>query len=649
MGNYLYYFEVAAVANLLIVLYDMLTKKQYYRDDAKIFIKAVISQISLSLVDILSCFLLEITEVVPLFINVFVVVVYFVLQALTIFYITMFPQAYNCHRIVKKSRNYVGAVVLFVANAGIAVSSIFTKFYFYFDENKVYHQGNLAALGYYFYFIMAAAIAIYAIMPNHKYLFGERFSLLGAMFIICAGTQLQYTFRLSLITGLATSIALLLIYITMENPNSYMDKSSGSGNHEAIKRRMESWNQLRDNYAFVTVRIDNLEHFEHIIEGDKSEEIISMLAEFLKVHIKNRRNVYRLDDNSITMIIPGGYKEVEKLLAELKVLGQERTEFDGAVHYNLDYSVAACIYPDQVKNFHRFHAVTDYLLAEIKGNASKHSIIASEETLKMLKRSDDVEAALVRALKEDSVDLFFQPIYDTQRKKISGLEALSRLTDPKLGNIPPDEFISIAEKSGRIEELTQKQFEKICRFINNNLKGEDCPIDAVNINLSPLLLNRKEMVPWLIDRMQTYNIPVGMINFEITESATADSPEILALAIKQLMEAGAVFSLDDYGTGYSNILYMANFPFVAIKFDKELIWSYFEQEVFRTILDKEFELVLELKENIVAEGVESEEQLVALANKGIRFIQGYYFSSPLSEQRILEYLKAPAPAKWFNV
>ncbi len=647
MDNYMYYFEVAAALNLLIVLYDMMTKKQYYRDDAKIFIRASVAQIALSLVDVLSCFLLEIADFIPLFINVFVVVVYFVLQALTIFYITLFPQAYSSHRINKKSKLYWVAVVLFLANAGLAVTSLFTKAYFYF-EGTTYYQGELAALGYYFYFIMALGICIYAFMPNHNFLPGERLSLIVAMLINGLGVFIQYYFRTSLITGLATSIALLLLYVTLENPNSYMDKTTGSGNYESIRRRMETWRASSDRYAFITVRIDNLNHFEHFIEGDKSEEIISMLAEFLKTHFKSRRNVYRLDDRSITMIINGGRTEATECLGKLTFLESQKISLSTGKSYNLEYSVAACLYPEHAKTFNDFHTVTDYLLNELKGNANNHSFMANDETMKKLEYKDRVERALVKALQEDGVDLFFQPIYDTVKKRITGLEALSRLTDCEMGSIPPKDFIEIAERCGRIEELTQRQFEKVCRFINANLCRTDYDIENIHINLSPILLNRKEMVPWIIDKMHQYNIPVGMINFEITESATADSPEILAIAIKQLMEAGAVFSLDDYGTGYSNILYMANFPFVAIKFDKEMIWSYFEQDVFKTILNKEFELVQELGENIVAEGVETEEQLTALSEKGIRYIQGYYFSSPLSENRILEYLKAPAPEKWFS-
>ncbi len=648
MENYMYYFEVAAAVNLLIVLFDMMTKKQYYRDDAKIFIKAAVAQIALSLVDILSCFLLEITEYVPLFINEVVVLIYFVLQALTIFYITMFPQAYSCHKINRKSKLYWTAILIFISNAGLALSSVFTGFYFYFDENKIYHQGTIANIGYFYYFIMVIGIVVYALMPRHKFLVGERFSLIVAMLINGAGVLIQYNYRSSLITGLATSIAIILIYVTMENPNNYMDKTTGSGNYEAIRRRMETWNPLVDRYGFLSLRIDNLNYFEHYIDGDKSEEILLRLTEFLKTFYKSRRSVYRLDENTLTVIFSGGLEEAVSNLEELT----KRKELDQrqktGKNYNLEYSVVVCAYPEHARNFNDFHAVTDYLLNQIKGNVSSHSVIANDETMRMLKYHDDVERALIKALQNDAVDLFFQPIYDTQKRKITGLEALSRLTDSELGSIPPKDFIAVAEQCGRIEEMTQKQFEKICRFINNHLTSPDCCIENVNINLSPLLLNRQEMVPWLIDKMQTYNIPVGMINFEITESATADSPEILAIAIKQLMEAGAVFSLDDYGTGYSNILYMANFPFVAIKFDKEMIWSYFEQEVFRTILNKEFELVTELNEKIVAEGVENEEQLKALSKKGIRYIQGYYFSSPLSEERILEYLKAPAPKKWFE-
>ena len=130
----------------------------------------------------------------------------------------------------------------------------------------------------------------------------------------------------------------------------------------------------------------------------------------------------------------------------------------------------------------------------------------------------------------------------------------------------------------------------------------------------------------------------SMIHLELTESTMVESPFIVQNIMDALLVEGFSFSLDDYGTGYSNISYLIRFPFDEIKFDKNMVWSYFKQHNARLIMQNEFQLLHKLKKEIVVEGIETQEQYEEMQRQNIHLFQGYYFSKALDEENCLHYL-----------
>ena len=129
-----------------------------------------------------------------------------------------------------------------------------------------------------------------------------------------------------------------------------------------------------------------------------------------------------------------------------------------------------------------------------------------------------------------------------------------------------------------------------------------------------------------------------MIFLELTENTMVESPELVRKTMEEMIRYGVHFSLDDYGTGYSNISYLIQFPFKQIKFDKRMIWSYFESQEANIIMKNEFTILHTLKKEIVAEGIETEEQYHQMKTHGIRLFQGYYFSRALPVEELMIYL-----------
>jgi EAL domain-containing protein (putative c-di-GMP-specific phosphodiesterase class I) len=142
--------------------------------------------------------------------------------------------------------------------------------------------------------------------------------------------------------------------------------------------------------------------------------------------------------------------------------------------------------------------------------------------------------------------------------------------------------------------------------------------------------------------LNRYGLEPEQINLEITETAAMNLPHIVGDNMGRLVDYGVHFSLDDYGSGYSNINYLIELPFNLIKVDKSIVWSAFENEKAGIALASSIAMIRRLNFHIVAEGVETQEQVMALTNMGCDYLQGYYFSKPLPQEQFLQYIVAHA-------
>jgi len=202
----------------------------------------------------------------------------------------------------------------------------------------------------------------------------------------------------------------------------------------------------------------------------------------------------------------------------------------------------------------------------------------------------------------------------------------------------PGVFIPVAEKTGLIIELGKVVFRKACIFLKeNNLieKG----IKYLEINLSAVQCVKEELAEQYIGIMEELKIDPKTINLEITESAALSSKEILLKNMNRLIEYGVEFSLDDFGTGYSNLNYILELPISIVKFDRQMTNSYFESEKGKLIMEATINMIKAVGTKIVSEGVETKNQLDVLEKVSIDYIQGYYFSKPVSGSDFLELIK----------
>lgn len=255
--------------------------------------------------------------------------------------------------------------------------------------------------------------------------------------------------------------------------------------------------------------------------------------------------------------------------------------------------------------------------------------------------STDKESIIIdcvkRAVENNGFMVYYQPIYSTNKKRIVAAEALIRLIDKEHGFISPEDFIPLAEREGYILKIGEFVFTEVCRFYSeNNLK--DKGIDYIEVNLSAVQCMQYKLADEFVEIMHKYGLNSSQINFEITETSAMNKNSAVELNINYFVDHGVDLSLDDYGTGYSNISYLYNLPFAFMKIDKSILWSSDKNDKANITLNNIFKMAKNLKMRTVVEGVETEEHIKKLLKLDCDYFQGYYFSKPVNENDFVKYL-----------
>ncbi|MGN1061374.1 MAG: putative bifunctional diguanylate cyclase/phosphodiesterase [Candidatus Coproplasma sp.] len=439
------------------------------------------------------------------------------------------------------------------------------------------------------------------------------------------------------LSSFALSIAVLLVYVTLQRPEDEIDHVSGMFNSRThLYRTNERLHSGKPFLAFV-FELSNMAIVNTTFGIRGGNEVIKEMADRIKAILPKKLLLFRLNGArfAINFNDEAEYQEFEpkfKAVFEEPVEVNEtkiRIAFTGCL-------IAMPTITDQVSDLEE---ILRYYRSIAKASDKVH--IADKEAVEKSRRREHVEYAIQNALKNKGFEVYYQPIYSVAEKRISSCEALIRLIDSEIGFIGPDEFIPIAEETGKIVEIGHFVMEEVCRFIKN-----DCPqdygIDFIDVNLSVIQCMHPEITDDINAILEKYDVPRNMVNLEVTETASAKSYSLLQSRLKELHRSGFTISLDDFGSGFSSVEYLINFPFDIVKLDKALVWAYMSTEKYEPILKHYMPMLHGLGLKIVAEGVETKEMLVALEELGCDYIQGYYFSRPIPKAKFLEYIKNAA-------
>lgn len=274
----------------------------------------------------------------------------------------------------------------------------------------------------------------------------------------------------------------------------------------------------------------------------------------------------------------------------------------------------------------------------IKGNYIQHYAFYEKSMSDSLGREQYLTSCMERALRDGQFQIYLQPKYDMRDSRIIGAEALARWRHPKEGMISPGEFIPLFERNGFILRLDEYIWDQACQTLSRWLAegGKAVPI---SVNVSRIHLHDPEFCQKLEGLLKKYQIPPSLLELEITESAYTECPQTLYGIMDQLQESGFIFSMDDFGSGYSSLNVLKDIPVDIVKIDLNFLRKARRGEAAgKSVLKGTVQLVKGMNLAVIAEGVETQDQADFLLSIGCTQAQGYYYAKPMEVQ---EFEKLP--------
>jgi EAL domain-containing protein (putative c-di-GMP-specific phosphodiesterase class I) len=429
-----------------------------------------------------------------------------------------------------------------------------------------------------------------------------------------------------LLVGFSIGIGMMILFFELENPEANMDRETGLFNTHALLEYMKQKQKDGEAVCVLDVVIE---------ENPNLTQIVPLLVTYFNALPEAK--VFKRFDGEYFLIFEK--KEQAKFaLAHLQERFRAGWRVEG-VNRNLRLQPLFIMLLDSTcaeSSEELFRLFADCKM-ENETSEERDVIYIDEEMFERRREHDRVAREIQNAMDEDRVEVFYQPIYSVKEKRIVSAEALVRIRNADGSLMPPGMFIPVAEETGSIKRLGEIVFEKTCSFIRNNNLGQ-YGMHYIEVNLSVEQCESSDLADRYIGIMQQYSVEPSWINLEITETGSIKTRNTLLHNMERLIEYGVTFSLDDFGSGESNLNYIVDMPVEIVKFDRDMTQSYFENEKAMFIMYAAGNMIHEMGLKIVSEGVETHEQLLAIEDFGVDYVQGYYFSKPLPQDEFVQFV-----------
>lgn len=384
------------------------------------------------------------------------------------------------------------------------------------------------------------------------------------------------------------------------------------------------------SFSFFHIDLDGFKLINDMYGHARGDAILVEIANFLNKTIEIDKVVARVGGDEFVIFTAEVNKEQLSNIANKLIQDFRQTSESKAVpSIPLSLSIGIARYPEDAPDTDLLFRYANIAMSASKKRNVNNFSFFERSMIEELERKVNIENELHGDLKDSSLHFVVQPQFNSMTNTVIGIEVLTRWIHPEYGYISPPEFIEIADNSGRIEELTKylisEVFSKVSKWIQKY--GFDKP---VAINITPKLLGNRQFFNDLIHFIQYYRIPPQMVDIEITENANLDTDQSILDNIAFCRRHGIRLSLDDFGTGYSKLADLVDFQIDKLKIDKYFVDKIGKETNAELILHTFMNLAKGLKCDVLAEGVETKEQVDYLNSLGLTYFQGYYFSKPIS-------------------
>ena len=627
-------FLIAAVVILLLVLRNFLDQKRAEDLNSRIFLFFAVIGILDVIAELVSNYYITSGDGDFGLAAVVTTTIFYLFQALLPYALLCYIMTLHDNKLISVKKMLLAGLATILL-ASIVLTNPFTEKLFYFDISAGYVEGPWYRLMYYSALFHLAVILILVISWRKEFGSQKTKVILDILILCGCGVVIQLLHYPLLMTGFGMSLGILALFLTINNPNANRDSLTGVYNHLYLTRRSDELIAAGKSFHIITIYLYQLKHINKVAGVEGGDYILQLTAKKLEELCGSR--VFRITGKRF-LVLTMSLQEYEYYITQIKKMFETDMQLDAdSSKPATPVILSGIVHGQKLGTSGLMLEYAEYLESLSMQNGMIEVIQDDQQTMDGFLYNKKVEQYLHTAIAQDLFEVYYQPVYSTEKNDFVTLEALSRLHHPELGWIAPDVFIQIAEKNHMIEQITDLQFKRVCMFINEH-RDLMKKLFNIKVNLSSLDLMRSDCSSHFIRMMDDMDIHHDWIQFEITETVATEYNAGLGMVIDGFMAAGVRLCLDDFGSGYANLNTVMRLPFSAIKIDRTLLFDICNDKKRAMFYQSIIETFHRMGYSIVSEGVETEEEMSLLSSWGVDMIQGYYFSRPLPVEELLKLL-----------
>ena len=392
--------------------------------------------------------------------------------------------------------------------------------------------------------------------------------------------------------------------------------------------------------GLIMVDIDNLKYINRLKSEEIGDMVITKVARNIYRQLPKKAIVGRTSGDEFTIFLHELSSEKElSQIAEQLVLSQRVPIHHEGEDLLLTLSAGGLLITDRLcdKSHHDIINYAEIAMCKAKEYGKNQFVMFEDHFVEMLNREQNILSCIQKQIAKRDFDVVFQPMFNIKTGELVSFEILCRLKSERYGNIPPEEFIRIAENSNIVNSVDEIVLSKACATLEY-IQKNGCHSVGISVNVSPAHIARPSFCDAIIDIIRSYDIDASMLALELTERTLAESMTNTKDIVNKLNAYGIKLYLDDFGIGYSNLSAIADLPLNRLKMDKGLV-DRIKADQDNVLIKKTIEIAKLFHLDVVAEGIETQSQLDELKKLDCEIGQGYFLSMPMSFEEVLPFIQ----------